>query len=121
MLKIRFFIAVLFASGPLHGAETGNAAQDLLARPLSLGACIDLALKQTGAILKGQHDLKADEALRLAKAHAEAGTSTQLDVLSAQTALTEARSTQIQALRDHAVARARLERASGDSAAVVQK
>ncbi len=66
---------------------------------------------------------QADEALRLANARAEAGTGTQLDVLSAQTALTEARSTQVQALRDYAVARARLERASGDSApqAVVQK
>ena len=59
MLKSRFFIAVLFASGPLHGAETGNAAQDLFARPLSLGACIDLALKQIGAILNGQRDLEA--------------------------------------------------------------
>jgi outer membrane protein len=66
---------------------------------------------------------QADEALRLANARAEAGTGTQLDVLSAQTALTEARSTQVQALRDYAVARARLERASGDSApqTVVQK
>jgi outer membrane protein TolC len=34
-------------------------------------------------------------------------------VLSAQTALTEARSTQAQALRDYAVARARLTRAIG--------
>ena len=33
---------------------------------------------------------QADEALRLANARAEAGTGTQLDVLSAQTALTEA-------------------------------
>jgi len=66
---------------------------------------------------------QADEALRLANARAEAGTGTQLDVLSAQTALTEARSTQVQALRDYAVARARLERATGDSAprTVVQK
>jgi len=66
---------------------------------------------------------QADEALRLANARAEAGTGTQLDVLSAQTALTEARSTQVQALRDYAVARARLERAAGDSApqTVVEK
>ena len=66
---------------------------------------------------------QADEALRLANARAEAGTGTQLDVLSAQTALTEARSTQVQALRDYAVARVRLERAAGDSApqTVVEK
>jgi len=56
---------------------------------------------------------QAEEALRLARARNEAGTSTQLDLLSAQTSLTDARSTQIQALHDYAVARARLERAVG--------
>ena len=59
---------------------------------------------------------QAEEALRLARARTDAGTGTQLDVLSAQTALTEARSTQIQALRDYSVARARLERAVGMNA-----
>lgn len=58
---------------------------------------------------------QADEALRLARARSEAGTGTQLDVLNAQTALTEARTTQIQALHDFAVARARLERAIGQN------
>ncbi|KAF0176847.1 MAG: Outer membrane efflux protein [Limisphaerales bacterium] len=56
---------------------------------------------------------QAEEALRLANARTEAGTGTQLDVLNAQTALTEARTTQILALRDYSVARARLERAMG--------
>lgn len=56
---------------------------------------------------------QAEEALRLAGSRYEAGTGTQLDVLDAQTALTEARSTQVQALRDFATARARLERATG--------
>jgi outer membrane protein TolC len=55
----------------------------------------------------------AAEALRLARARAEAGTGTQLDVLGAQTALTEARTTEIRAKREYAVARARLERAMG--------
>jgi outer membrane protein TolC len=66
-------------------------------------------------VLKSQEKVveQAEEALRLARARSEAGTGTQLDVLSAQTALTEARSTQIQALRDYSVARARLERAIG--------
>ena len=66
-------------------------------------------------VLKSQAKVveEADEALRLARARSEAGTGTQLDVLSAQTALTEARSTQVQALHDYAVARARLERALG--------
>lgn len=56
---------------------------------------------------------EAEEALRLARARGEAGTGTQLDVLSAQTALTEARTTQIQALHDYETARARLQRAIG--------
>jgi len=56
---------------------------------------------------------EAVEALRLARARSEAGTGTQLDVLSAQTALTEARSTQIQALHDYEAARAKLQRAVG--------
>ena len=66
-------------------------------------------------VLKSQEKVveEAEEALRLARARGEAGTGTQLDVLSAQTALTEARSTQIQALHDYSVARARLERAIG--------
>ncbi len=56
---------------------------------------------------------EAEEALRLATARSDAGTGTQLDVLSAQTSLTQARSTQVQALHDYDVARARLERAMG--------
>jgi outer membrane protein len=59
---------------------------------------------------------QAEEAVRLASARNEAGSGTQLDVLSAQTALTEARTTQIQALHDYAAARARLQRAVGENA-----
>ena len=57
---------------------------------------------------------QAEEAVRLANARAEAGAGTQLDVLSAQTALTEARTTYSVALRDLSVARARLDRAMGE-------
>lgn len=71
---------------------------------------------------------QAEEALRLARARTDAGTGTQLDVLSAQTALTDARTTQIRAQREYAVARTRLERAIGayvpeaqDRAAVLAK
>jgi outer membrane protein TolC len=56
---------------------------------------------------------EAVESLRLAEARFRAGTGTQLDVLSAQTALTEARSNEIQALHDYNVAIATLERATG--------
>jgi outer membrane protein len=66
-------------------------------------------------VLKSQEKVReeAEEALRLSRARSEAGTGTQLDVLSAQTALTEARTTQILALHGYSVARARLERAIG--------
>ena len=57
---------------------------------------------------------EADEALREAKARAEAGTGTQLDVLDSETALTQARTTQVQALHDYDTARAKLERAIGE-------
>ncbi len=56
---------------------------------------------------------QAEEAVRLAVARADAGAVTQLDVLDAQTSLTQARSTQIGALRDYCAAKARLERAMG--------
>jgi len=56
---------------------------------------------------------EADEALREANARAEAGTGTQLDVLDAETSLTQARTTQIQSQHDYVAARARLERAIG--------
>lgn len=60
---------------------------------------------------------EAEEALREAKARSEAGTGTQLDVLDAQTSLTQARTTQIQAEHDYVAARARLERAIGEDMA----
>jgi outer membrane protein len=56
---------------------------------------------------------QATEALRLATARNDAGTGTQLDVLSARTALTDADTTQALALHDFSAARARLERAVG--------
>jgi outer membrane protein len=56
---------------------------------------------------------EAEESLREANARANAGTGTQLDVLDAETSLTQARSTQVQALHDYDAARARFERAIG--------
>jgi TolC family type I secretion outer membrane protein len=56
---------------------------------------------------------EADESLRLAEARFRAGTGTQLDVLSAHTALTDARSNEVQALYDYNVAIATLERVTG--------
>jgi len=60
----------------------------------------------------------AEESLRLASARAGAGAGTQLDVLTAQTALTDARTTEVLAKYEYAVAKARLERAIGQPIAV---
>ncbi len=70
---------------------------------------------QSREVLESQKKVQeqAEEALRLAKTRAETGTGTQLDVLNAETALTEARTTQIVAKHDYAVAVAKLERAIG--------
>lgn len=56
---------------------------------------------------------QAEESLREANARFDAGTGTQLDVLDAETSLTQARTTQVTAQHDYASARARLERAVG--------
>lgn len=64
---------------------------------------------------------EAEEALREARARAEAGTGTQLDVLDAETSLTQARTTMVQAMHDYCAAKARLQRAIGaDMAASVK-
>jgi outer membrane protein TolC len=56
---------------------------------------------------------KAVRALELADARYKEGAGTQIDVLSAQTALTDARGSYVDALRNYSVARARLLRATG--------
>jgi outer membrane protein TolC len=78
---------------------------------------------EAGEVLESQKTVleEAEEALRLAEARMRAGSGTQLDVLSAQTALTQARTTQVQALHDYAVARARLQRAVGEDMVIEQK
>jgi outer membrane protein len=58
---------------------------------------------------------EAAEALREAQARFDAGTGTQLDVLDAETSLTQARDINAQALHDYDAARARLERAIGEN------
>ena len=56
---------------------------------------------------------KAVKALELVSTRYDEGAATQVEVLSAQTALTDARSTFVQGLRDYSVSRARLVRATG--------
>lgn len=56
---------------------------------------------------------QAEESVRLAKARFDAGTATQLDVLQAQVALTDARTNEVEALYNHSVALASLRKAMG--------
>jgi outer membrane protein len=56
---------------------------------------------------------QAEESLRLAESRFRAGAGTQLEVLSAQTAVTDARSNEVQALYDYNVALANLDRVTG--------
>lgn len=56
---------------------------------------------------------QAQESLRLSQSRYSSGVATQLDVLTAQSALTEARSNLAQAQHNHAVALASLDRATG--------
>ncbi|HEY1790979.1 MAG TPA: TolC family protein [Verrucomicrobiae bacterium] len=71
---------------------------------------------EAGEVLDSQKTVQAEaeEALREARARFDAGTGTQLDVLDAETSLTQARATDVQALHDYDTARAKLERAIGE-------
>lgn len=73
------------------------------------------AFEQAQEILNSSKQVvqQARESLRMAKARYGAGSSTQLDVLQAQAALSQARLTLLQARYDYVVAIARLEKATG--------
>lgn len=58
---------------------------------------------------------QAEEALRVAEVRFKAGTSTQLELLQAQSALTLARTSRLRADHSHSVAVAQLRRSMGDS------
>jgi len=72
-------------------------------------------LRTARAVLDAQVDnvRTAQRSLDIAQARHNEGAGTQLDVLDAQSALTQARGQYVNALRDHSVARARLLRATG--------
>src|SRR5438309_6532435 len=62
MVNHRSLVVALFvAVAGLCAADTSPVANvpDWLAKPLSLSDCLDLALKQNSAILKGNSDLEA--------------------------------------------------------------
>lgn len=107
--------------GRVQAAEARKAKADLEREDIARRIDLQVRTAYSGwseakDILAAQQRVieQGEEALRLAVARSEAGTGTQLDVLGAQTALTEARNTFSLALRDHAVAWSRLERAMGD-------
>jgi outer membrane protein TolC len=57
---------------------------------------------------------RAERTIQLARERYLAGTGIQVDILSAQTALTQTRGNYVQALRDYSVAYSRLLRATGE-------
>ena len=63
---------------------------------------------------------QAEEALRLARSRLNAGTVTQLEVLSAETALRDAALNAAQARRDYSVAEANFERAIGTTVGYIR-
>jgi outer membrane protein TolC len=63
---------------------------------------------------------QAEEAVRLAKARLDAGAGTQLDVLNAQTQLTTAQSTRLQALFGYISSLAEFDRATGTQSAYTE-
>ena len=72
-------------------------------------------LRTARAVLDAQVDnvRTAQRSLEIAQSRHNEGVGTQLDVLDAQSALTQARGQYVNALRDHSVARAQLFRATG--------
>ena len=62
---------------------------------------------------------QAEESVRLAQARFDAGTATQLDVLTSQVALTDARTNEVQSLYNHTIALASVRRAIGLGEAVI--
>ncbi len=96
-----------------RGAE--HAREDALRRVELEVRTAHSSLVEAEEVLNSQLKVQeqAEEALRLAQARSDAGAGIQLDVLSARTALTQARTTEIQARRDYLAARARLDHAIG--------
>jgi outer membrane protein len=98
----------------LQYAEATLAVDVEVRRALS---ALQEAEELTGAA--GRVVQQAEEALRLADARYRAGTATQLDVLTAQVSLTQARDNQLQANFSHNVAVANLRRAVGQADVMV--
>ncbi|MDR3456762.1 MAG: TolC family protein [Verrucomicrobiae bacterium] len=108
------------AKAQLEKAKTDLTDQQ---RQIELGVRTAYSdLVQARETLESQEKVQeeAEEALREANARAEAGTGTQLDVLDAETSLTQSRTTQITAEHDYAAARASFERAIGKDLAPVK-
>lgn len=100
---------------------TARTAQAVAAR-VELGLRIDLEVRNAHRAVSEALDLlasaqetvnQAAESLRLAQVRLSAGTANQLEVLAAQSALTDARSNLSQAQHDYAVSAARLLQSTG--------
>jgi outer membrane protein TolC len=107
-------------AGRVAQARSGLAQSKLLTAEQQLA--IDVEVRRAHSALQEAIELvaaskavagQAEESVRLAKARFESGTATQLDVLQAQVALTEARTNEVEALYNHTIALASLRKAMG--------
>ena len=96
-----------------HGADELALTIDLEVRESHAAVCVASEVLQAAAKTVAE----ATESLRLAKASEQEGMGTQLDVLTEQATLTEARAALSQARFAAAVADAQLRRALGETAA----
>ena len=104
---------VLSARAQLEQARLSEATEDL---------SIDVEVRQSFSTLEEAKELvnasvqtvgQAAEALRLANEKFHVGSATQLDVLTSQVALTQAKTNQVQANYNYLVAVAQMRKASG--------
>ncbi len=110
----------MLTHGTLTKAKAGMLQAELTASETKRGVELEVRKAysdylQAMELMEAQRKTvdQAEESLRMAKANNQAGTGTLLDVLNAQTSLTEARSNSAEAFYEYNVAIAELERATG--------
>ncbi len=108
--------------GRVNQALSQKAQAELALAEASLGVEVEVrralsSLSEASELMEAAKKVveQAEEALRLANARYGAGTATQLELLSAQVALTQARNNELQASYSYSVSAAVLRRAMGIS------
>lgn len=103
-------LAIQVLLSPFGYVRAAGTELPELTRPLSKVEALNLALAKNGTIREAQKEVEAAAGIAI---QTRAILFPKLDVLNAQTALTEARGSYVDALRNYSVARATLIRATG--------